>query len=167
MSKRSLLPRLCFPVCLRKHLAKQPGVTALLMAAMLGRVPRSCYGKRDRPIFTAARQVPLRLLSLVDEIRPLAGCYERNSSVNGIKYFSGNVDKGLIPEWLRFDCPKAMAALLRKYLYDNLCGSFFSPLVKIQIMSLTNRSGIDLHSKPNHCQVYCGHALITIDTRFL
>lgn len=35
--------------------------------------------------------------------------------------------------------------------------NFFSLLVKIQITGLTNKGGIDLHLKPNHCQLYRGH----------
>lgn len=39
MSERGWLPRLGFPACLRKHLARQPGVTPRLMAAMLENKP--------------------------------------------------------------------------------------------------------------------------------
>lgn len=106
MSKRSRLPRLCFPVCLRKHLAKQPGFTALLMAAMLERLPCFCYGKRDKPIFTATRQTCLRFLRHLSSMT--AGVWlavvekieeEAQTSVNGHKIYIQEIKDQLQRDW--------------------------------------------------------------------
>lgn len=51
MSEGGWLPRLGFPVCLRKHRARQLGVTPLLMAAMLEKI--ICYGKHEESVFVA------------------------------------------------------------------------------------------------------------------
>lgn len=48
LSVNEALPALDIPLCLKKHLVRQPGVTPLLIAAMLELLvkKRSLYGKR-------------------------------------------------------------------------------------------------------------------------